>query len=263
VRIVSLNAWGGAMYRALVDWLPRSGADVLCLQEVTRTPGLEGWATFDDGERQLPQRAHLIKDVNRAMPHHRGYFAASDTGPVEGAGTTYRQDFGVAMFIDRHISEIALRTEFVHGSFAVHTVWPSTDRPRNAQAVRLYDRAAARALTVVNVHGLRDVRGKADTPSRREQARKLVRLVERTRKVNDLVVLAGDLNLLPSSETFAILDGIGLVDLVGTSSTRTSQYTGYVRHASYLLVSDVSAVKHFEVQTQPEVSDHRALVLDI
>lgn len=251
------------MYETLVDWLPQSGADILCLQEVTRTPGFDGWTTFEDGERTLFQRANLFQEVNRAMPNHLGYFATSDTGPVEAAGATHRQDFGVAMFIDRNISVVARNTEFVHGSFAFHTVWPSTNRPRNAQTVRLYDHVAARTLTVANVHGLRDARGKVDTPDRREQARRLARLVEGTRGSNDLVVVGGDLNLLPSSETFAILGDIGLVDLVGTVDTRTSRYTGSIRHASYLLISDVRAVKHFEILTTPEVSDHRALVLDI
>lgn len=36
-----------------------------------------------------------------------------------------------------------------------------------------------------------------------------------------------------------------------------------VRHASYLLVSDPDAVTNFEIVAEPEVSDHRALVLDV
>lgn len=251
------------MYEALIDWLPQSGADVLCLQEVTRTPGLDGWTMFDDGERTLAQRANLFKDLNRVVTHHRGYYAASDTGPVEADGATHRQDFGIAMFIDREISVIAQNTDFVHGSFTAHEVWPATGRPRIAQTLRLYDQTGVRTLTVAHLHGLRGSRGKADTPDRLKQAQRLSELVQRTRRSKDLVVVGGDLNLLPSSETFSILGEIGLVDLVGTRDTRTSQYSGPVRHASYLLVSELSAVKHFEVLTQPEVSDHRVLVLDI
>jgi endonuclease/exonuclease/phosphatase family metal-dependent hydrolase len=75
--------------------------------------------------------------------------------------------------------------------------------------------------------------------------------------------VCGDLNLLPGSETFAVLGAIGLVDLVGTADTRTSRYLKPVRHASYLLVSNPAAVRGFEVLAEPEVSDHRALLLDI
>ena len=38
MRIVSLNTWGGAMFDQLAPWLETVDADVLCLQEVTRTP---------------------------------------------------------------------------------------------------------------------------------------------------------------------------------------------------------------------------------
>lgn len=60
-----------------------------------------------------------------------------------------------------------------------------------------------------------------------------------------------------------MLAGIGLVDLVGTADTRTSRYQKPLRHASYLLVSDLGAVTHFDALATPEVSDHRALVLDL
>jgi endonuclease/exonuclease/phosphatase family metal-dependent hydrolase len=75
--------------------------------------------------------------------------------------------------------------------------------------------------------------------------------------------VCGDLNLLPNSETFEILREAGLVDLVGTADTRGSRYVKPVRHASYLLVSDPAAVRRFEVLTEPEVSDHRALLLEL
>jgi endonuclease/exonuclease/phosphatase family metal-dependent hydrolase len=89
------------------------------------------------------------------------------------------------------------------------------------------------------------------------------RCVTAARAPQDRTVLCGDLNLLPGSETFSILRTIGLIDLVGTTDTRTSRYPNAVRHASYLLVSDPEAVKGFEVPGAPEVSDHRPLILDI
>jgi endonuclease/exonuclease/phosphatase family metal-dependent hydrolase len=44
VRIVSVNAWGGALFEELAPWLAGCDADVVCLQEVTRTPGALGWS---------------------------------------------------------------------------------------------------------------------------------------------------------------------------------------------------------------------------
>ncbi|MEO3744744.1 endonuclease/exonuclease/phosphatase family protein [Plantactinospora sp. B5E13] len=263
MRIASVNAWGGALCDELVKWLPDSGADIVCLQEVTRTPGLAGWTRFEDGERVLPQRADLFDDVRIALPHHQAIFLAGDSGPVyDDEGGRHRQDFGLATFVAEHLPVTGVDSAFVHGQFVDHDAWIS-DRPRIALAARTVDRATGRSVWVVQVHGLRDPAGKADTPARLRQAERLAELVNRVRGPEDLVVVCGDFNLLPGSETFDVLAAIGLTDLVGPADTRTSHYPKPVRHASYLLVSDVAAVKRFEVLTEPEVSDHRALILDI
>jgi endonuclease/exonuclease/phosphatase family metal-dependent hydrolase len=264
MRIVSLNAWGGALYDELVAWLPRCRPDVLCLQEVTRTPGLGGWTHFADGERVLPQRASLFDDVRAAFPSHQGVFLTSDAGPVsDGDGRVHRQDFGLAVFVDERIPVVDHASTFVHGRFVDHDAWPTGDRPRIAQSLRLVDRDAGRTVTVAHVHGLRDPQGKHDTPARRAQAERLADLVTRTRAPGDLTVVCGDLNVLPGSVTLAVLAARGLVDLVGEADTRTSRYAKPVRHADYLLVSDPDAVESFEIVADPEVSDHRPLVLDI
>ena len=123
--------------------------------------------------------------------------------------------------------------------------------------------AAGVAVTVVQLHGLRDPAGKGDTPARGRQADRLAAFVDTVRRPADMTVVCGDLNLLPSSETFAVLGDLGLVDLVGEADTRTAHYTKPIRHASYMLVSDPSAVRDFSIVSQPAVSDHCALVLDI
>lgn len=264
MRIISLNAWGGAMFDALGPWLRTLNADVLCLQEVTRTSGATGWSRFDDGERVLPQRANLFDDVRSVLPAHQALFVASDAGPVDDeSGTRRRQDFGLATFVAEHVPVVGLHTASVHRAFTDHDEWTNRDRPRVALATRLVDRPGGRALTVVQLHGLRDPEGKHDTPARRVQAERLAELVQRGREPEDIVVVCGDLNLRPDSETFEILGKIGLVDLVGAADTRTSRYAKPIRHASYLLVSDPAAVNRFEILVEPEVSDHRALLVEI
>jgi hypothetical protein len=133
-RIVSLNAWGGAVFDAFAQWLPTLEADAICLQEVTRTPDLAGWTRFEDAERSLPQRANLFADVCELLPHHIGSFAASDAGPVvDNKGHTHQQDFGLAVFVHERHSVIKQQTTFVHGEFNVHDEWKISERPRIAQ----------------------------------------------------------------------------------------------------------------------------------
>lgn len=264
MRIVSLNAWGGALVDGLIDWLTRCDADVICLQEVCRTPGADGWIGFDDGERALPQRADLHADIVRALPHHQALFLSSDSGPVRDRhGVRRRQDFGVGTYVSPALPVIGLHTAFVHDRYRHHDQWPTTNRPRAALAVRVVDPPTGRPVTVVHLHGLRDEAGKHDTPARDAQARRLAELVGRARETGDITVLCGDLNLLPGSRTFDVLARIGLIDLVGHADTRTSRYDKPVRHAGYLLVSDPAAVRSFEIPAEPEVSDHRPLVLDL
>jgi endonuclease/exonuclease/phosphatase family metal-dependent hydrolase len=263
VRIVSVNAWGGAMYDALAAYLPQVDADVVALQEVTRTPGLRGWTRFEDRDRVLPQRADLMADVADVLPDHEPWFTVSDTGPVIADGRSHRQDFGLAILTRRSFVRIASREAFVHGSYTDHgDAWPHSDRPRAAQVTRL--RAPdGRTFVLGHLHGLRDAAGKADTPARLAQAKRFAEIVDSVREPGDVVVVCGDLNVLPDSQTFAILADLGVTDLVGSSDTRTTRYTKPVRHASYLLVSEPAAVRGFQIVTEPEVSDHRVLLVDL
>ncbi|GAB2825060.1 endonuclease/exonuclease/phosphatase family protein [Actinocorallia aurea] len=265
MRIISVNAWGGALFDTFSPWLGTCDADILCLQEVAHAPGVGGWTDFADADRAMPQRADLMADVTARLPRHQGLFAVSDTGPVrDSSGNVHPQHFGLATFVSVELPLVGVRSSFVHGSYVEHRdAWPTGDRPRNALAVRVHDRATGRFVTVVNLHGLRTPDGKSDNPQRRAQAERLAALVTAAREADDLTVVAGDLNLLPDSETFDVLAGLGLTDLVRDADTRTSHYPKPTRHASYLLISDPSAVKHFEIVTTPEVSDHRPLLLDL
>jgi endonuclease/exonuclease/phosphatase family metal-dependent hydrolase len=80
------------------------------------------------------------------------------------------------------------------------------------------------------------------------------------------LVVCGDFNVLPSSATLDELRAIGLTNLVttrGHTDTQTSLYTKSERSANYMLVSEQVEVRRFDVVKEPEVSDHRALLLDL
>jgi endonuclease/exonuclease/phosphatase family metal-dependent hydrolase len=264
MRILTLNTWGGAMFDALAAWLPTCGADVVCLQEVTRTAGVRGWTMFADGERTLPQRADLFADVVELLPGYQGHFLASDAGPVtDQDGQRWQQDFGIATFVHERLPVIGTASAFVHGSFTAHRDWTVDGRPRIAHGVRVVHRTSGATFAVVNLHGLRDGAGKSDTPARRAQADRIAELVTTLRCEGDEVVVGGDFNLLPDSETFDVLSELGLTDLVRDADTRTSHYRGPVRHADYLLVSAPAEVRRFDVVAAPEVSDHRPLVVEL
>ena len=171
MRVVSVNAWGGAMYDQLTPWLQAVDADVICLQEVTRTPQKSGWATFADGERTLPQRVNLFDDVSSALPGYTPYFVANDSGPVtDSDNVRLRQDFGIATWVRDEFPVIGLDARFVHSQFVDYTDWDVEDRPRAALTVTVRDRLGAKTISVIQLHGLRDPAGKLDTPARAKQS---------------------------------------------------------------------------------------------
>ncbi len=206
----------------------------------------------------------MFDDLRRALPDHQAHFYVNDTGPVLGLdGVVRRHQFGIATFIAPHMAVVGSATTFVHGMFAEHDQWPAEDRPRAAHAVRVID-GGGRPVVVAHFHGVRMRHGKGDSPVRRSQAEKVAGLVELLAHRGDVVVVAGDMNVLPDSETLRTLETrLGLTDLVGAAHTRTSAYLKPTRHADYLLVSDPGAVTAFQVLAEPEVSDHRPLVLDL
>ncbi len=261
MRIVSLNAWGGREWEALADWLPEIGADVLCLQEVIRAaePSPD-WLVYTDLVRTLDQRTDLYADVSRSLPNHEGRFVAAAQGSLRDAeGRDYRSEHGLGLWRRRDLAITGTEEGFVHGSYRADG-WGPEPVPRRMQAVRF------EGLVVAHFHGLRDPAGKGDMPARAAQARALRAGLDRLAQPGDRIVLGGDFNLLPGSETFDILAPLGLRDLVtgrGIEDTRTALYKKPQRHANYMLVTPNVEVLGFEVPATPILSDHRPLILDI
>ncbi len=267
MRLVSLNAWAGQVWPAFSAWVPSVGADILCLQEVTRAPvPSPDWLVYADAERRLDQRTDLLADVSTLLPQgHQAFFAPMMRGPLTDAyGTAFASEFGNAIWVARPLAVSGYMHRFVHGTYRPDG-WGAPPVPRPIQVMRLHDPVSMRPFVLAHLHGLRDPAGKGDTPDRARQAKAILAAIADLRQPGDPVVLCGDLNLLPDSETFATLATIGLVDLVtarGHMDTRTSFYTKPQRFADYVCVTPDVRVLDFDVPATPEVSDHRPLILD-
>jgi endonuclease/exonuclease/phosphatase family metal-dependent hydrolase len=266
LRMISLNAWGGRVHEPLMRYLRDADPDVLCLQEVTRSPhATSDWLVYRDGAFELPQRASLYEDVKAVLPGHEAMYAPVARGTLLEGEREVASEFGLGTFVRGSFPIIGQHLGFVHGQFSADG-WGEHPRPRNAHGIRIHRYDTGSAVTIVQMHGLRDLAGKGDTPARLAQAHALVALIENVRQPGEPLVVCGDFNLLPDSETFAILGRLGLTDLVttrGFTDTRTSWYPKDGRYADYLLVTPDVKVEHFDAVAEPEVSDHRALVLEI
>lgn len=266
MKIMCLNSWGGTLGDPLIDYLADTDPDVLCLQEVIHTPATtETWLTYRDDGAQLPQRANLFQEVADALPDHQAIFCPAAQGNLWHQQTPIKSQWGLATFVRRSLPITNQAQGFVHGKFSADS-FGAHPRSRSAHAFRLHDLAIDRPTVIAHMHGLRLPEGKHDVPERLHQAHRLVDLVQSITQPGDGIVVCGDFNVLPASATFDILEQAGLTDLVrttGITSTRTSHYKKPNRFADYMLVNTALNTSGFEVVTQPEVSDHCPLILQV
>lgn len=265
MRLICLNGWGGKLHGELVPYLSSSDPDILCLQEVIHTPAaVQDWLTYRDHGIDLPQRANFLRDVANALPDHMAVFCPAAQGDLWLGETRYASQWGLATFVRKSIAIIAQAQGFVHGAFSSDG-YGDHPRSRTGHAIRVFDFETRRPAVIAHMHGLRDIHGKHDTPARLAQAKRLVQLVKNIAEDGDSIIVCGDFNVLPDSETFAVLKELNLVELVttdGFTDTRTSYYTKQSRYADYMLVNPAVKVDRFDVVKQPEVSDHCPLLLE-
>jgi endonuclease/exonuclease/phosphatase (EEP) superfamily protein YafD len=266
LRIISLNAWGGAIHAPLIDYVANADPDVLCLQEVTRTPSAKfDWLVYRDRGDELPQRANLVDEIAALLPNHAVFFCPTARGDLFQGDRFFASEFGLATFVRKSLPVIGGALGFVHGNFSARG-WGPHPRARNAHCVRLFNYDDDFSITIAQTHGLRDIAGKGDTPARVAQANSLVGLIQGVWNNKERLVVCGDFNVLPDSATFTVLSQLGLTDLVtsrGFTDTRTSYYAKGGRFADYMLVTPSVDVINFDVVTEPEVSDHRPLLLEL
>ncbi|MCG8598228.1 MAG: endonuclease/exonuclease/phosphatase family protein [Kiloniellales bacterium] len=263
---MSLNGWGGKLQDRLLPFIAETCPDVLCLQEVVHTPQADkAWLTYRDRDIELAQRARFFEEVSGALPDHVAVFCPAARGDLWDGDRRYDSQWGLATFVRKSLPIIAQKQGFVHRAFSPYG-YGDHPRPRNAHAVRIFDYERGFPVTVVHLHGLRDLAGKQDTPARLAQARRLASLTQSVAESDDRTVVCGDFNVLPESRTFQVMAEIGLRDLVtgrGFQSTRTSHYKKPGKFADYMFVSSALADASFAVLDTPEVSDHRPLLLSI
>lgn len=266
MKIMCLNGWGGTLHDALSPYLASAAPDVLCLQEVVHSPSSDkDELTYRDGDHVLPQRANFFRDVSAALPDHVATFCPAAQGVLWDGDRAVPSQWGLATFVRRSLPVIAQAQDFVHKRYSPDG-FGEHPRSRNAHGVRLYDPEAGRTVSIAHMHGLRDLRGKMDTPERLAQAAKLLDLSRRISQAEDFVIVCGDFNVEPESATLDLLRHAGLTELVtsrGFESTRTSYYRKPGKFADYMFVNRVEEVVGFDVIYEPEVSDHCPLLLEI
>ena len=122
-------------------------------------------------------------------------------------------------------------------------------------------RHGEKSFLLMNVHLTHRPEGKKDSPKRLLQSDLIVRFMN---MFDCPKILIGDFNLLPDTESIALIEKAGMRNLIkefGVTSTRTEIYKKPYRFADYAFVSPDVKVTEFRVLPDV-VSDHSPLYLE-
>lgn len=246
MKLISLNTWSGrGGNKELLDFFARNkgATDIFCLQEI--------W----EGDNKYVQEygpnvdAALWTHLNEVLEGYTSFFRPHFFG-----------FFGLALFIKKDIEVAEEGDIFVFKDR--ENMFDDPDAKNHARNLQYATIKTPNGdCTILNFHGLWNGIDKEDSPERFVQADNIVRFLKGVKAPH---VLCGDFNLLPSSKTFAQLEGLGMRNLIkefAITSTRSSHYKKPVRFADYTLVSEGIIVNDFKILPD-EVSDHLAMYLD-
>lgn len=257
--VLSLNVWRGACLFQLISFIQEmcQSVDVFCFQEVYSSEGAWENATrvdFEDehGKYRITLFEQLVHELREEFD---AYFVPTESWTEEDPThrTVNPVANGNAIFVRKGIpireyGERLIVTPLEIGS------------PRWVQWLTITRRGVP--YTILNYHGIWTGGGKGDTEERKGQSIRLCHLIQR---LDGKKILVGDFNLLPDTESIAILSGAdgGMRNLIMAHSIQTTR-SSFVRSslagddarfADYVFVSNDIEVVSFDT-LNVLVSDH-------
>lgn len=249
MKLITLNTWGGKRFSELKEFIDnkKEQTDIFCFQEV--------YSTTSKKDEFEEYRVNLYSEFRDLLSEFTGEMAARGKGYLYFDPVDFDLSYGLATFLRPKLNLEEFSDEIV----CTKVAYDGREVPVNVQITRL------EGLTILNLHGvwIKDAH-KIDTPERIEQSETLKKITEQERSDGREVILCGDFNLKPDTESLKIIESSGLRNLVteyGVTDTRTKFYDKDVRFADYILVSDGIEVKEFQVLPDV-VSDHTPLYLE-
>jgi endonuclease/exonuclease/phosphatase family metal-dependent hydrolase len=246
MKLITLNTWGARVKEPFMEFVKNhKDVDIFCLQEVyDKSMEILG--------KEYPDPNHnLFTELSEVLPNHNGFFRPVLHGV-----------YGIAIFIKKDYLVLGEGEILIHARNQAGTI-NDGHHDRNLQWLKFeYE---GKVLTVLNVHGLWNGRGKDDVPEKITQSKVIRDFMD---KVEGSKVLCGDFNLNPDTESMRII-GEGMRDLIKEYAIPTTRNSIYFakpgkteKYADYIFTSPNIEVKNFQVLSD-EVSDHAALLLEI
>ncbi len=266
MKLISLNIWGGSLFDPLMEFIKLHAADtdIFCFQEIYDTPTEHSTVSF--------ARIDIFKQISAALPDYEAHYHPAESGthlfdpkffpnydPEKLSPTLIDCSEGLASFVRKNIPVVGIENSYVYGEYNGVEKKIVETYSRNIVTLTL-DTPVGR-VAVSNFHGLwMQGRGKGDTEQRIEQSHKIKEMLDANEC--DKKILCGDFNLMPDTQSIAILEENmkNLIREFDILTTRSSHYPKPEKFADYTFVSPAVKVNDFKVLPD-EVSDHLAMQL--
>jgi len=239
MKLVQLNAWGGRLENQIMELLRHESADFVCLQEAI---SMKGKTVLTVSVEQLQERLN---------------YPSAFLSPVFSFNLMNKKAlFGnVLLSKEKPSSEETIFTnlEYTDGfDFDTHDY-----NIRNLQHAQ-FD-VGDKKLHILNHHGHHIGEHKNGDEQTLRQMRQIRDYIE---KLDGAVVLCGDFNLSPHSESIELLnDMLRNLSIENKLETTRTQLTHKKEVCDFIFVNDQVKVRSFGAADEV-VSDHKALILE-
>jgi exonuclease III len=246
MKLITLNTWSGVMQNELLEFIEfNNQVDLFLFQEVYHEAEGKDFVFKSRG-------FDLFNKITNTLTDHLGTFHP------------HLIDFwGLAIFIRKDIQILDLGEFFVYSENGKNEEEERLGKTaKNIQYIKFLSNS--KLVTIINFHGLYNGLGKGDSEYRIKQSENIIKFMEGVRDEGSEIILAGDYNLAPDTQSLKMLEDFGLRNLIkeyNITSTRTKFYTKDEKYADYILVSSGVKVNEFKVMPD-EISDHAPLYLD-
>ena len=255
MKLISLNTWGGKLYKPLLKYIKDQSkdTDIFCFQEVFKTSS--------DIKEYVKLRLNLYDEISGILTDFNPYFAPTQEKYIFFTGfVDFDLSFGLVIFVRKNIRVTSSGDFFVFRERnGLDPQNPRFTIPRNLQYLEFIENN--KKVIIGNFHGIWFPGPKTDSPSRIDQSKKIAKFFE---KQTGGKILCGDFNLSIKTESLKILekDMRNLIKEYKIPTTRSELYDrADDKFADYTFVSKDIEISNFQVPSI-EVSDHLPMVLE-
>ncbi|MBI2017469.1 endonuclease/exonuclease/phosphatase family protein [Candidatus Daviesbacteria bacterium] len=261
MKLISLNTWGGKMYRPLIQFIKHQSkdTDIFCFQEI--------YSTKSDKKLQKSIQTNLLEEIRIILPKFRVFYFPTLEGfdtDIKPHKVKFDLKYGSAIFVKDSIKITSHQDYFIYQDHSFRALKP--DFSNLATPLQYISFSVdGREFSVFNFHGTAYPFNKLDSPNRFKETKKVLEIMN---SKTGSKIIVGDFNLLPNTRCINLFEENlrNLIKEYNIPRTRSdlSPYAktpNFQKFADYAFISSDINLKDFKV-LEEEVSDHLPLVLD-